>query len=207
MPLGALAVPGDLIINSGASVTQATNFNASIANTSNVTINGGGVLTLTGSNTLANLIFNNDGGTATPTVTTGGTLVPFAPQQRSLNLLAEGDDSLVDKPLADRRKRLEKFWKSTSSASLHLSPATTKRAEALGWLKALGGAGLDGLIAKRKDEPYHPGERAGMVFLRSTSRTSTVHRLLSFFYRIRIRSIGLGALAARRARAGLLVLA
>jgi autotransporter-associated beta strand protein len=75
MPLGALAVPGDLIINSGASVTQATNFNASIANTSNVTINGGGSLTLTGSNTLANLTFNNNGGTVTPTVTTGGTLV------------------------------------------------------------------------------------------------------------------------------------
>jgi len=74
VPLGALVVPGDIIINNGGSVTQVTN-NASIANTSSVTINGGGALTLTGSNTLANLIFNNNGSTATPTVTTGGTLV------------------------------------------------------------------------------------------------------------------------------------
>ena len=73
VPLGALVVPGELIINSGASVNQVTN-NASIANTSNVTINGGGALTLTGSNTLANLIFNNNGGTDTPT-----TPLPWAP--------------------------------------------------------------------------------------------------------------------------------
>ena len=79
------------------------------------------------------------------------------------DLLAEDDESLIEKPLADRRKRLEKFFKGQEIAGLHLSPATTKRPEALGWLKELAGAGLDGLIAKRKDEPYRAGERAGMV--------------------------------------------
>ena len=40
-----------------------------------------------------------------------------------------------------------------------LSPATGDRREALGWLKRTGGA-LDGVIAKRLDQPYQPGERA-----------------------------------------------
>ena len=42
---------------------------------------------------------------------------------------------------------------------LLLSPATTDEGEALGWLKRSGGA-LDGVIAKRLDQPYRPGERA-----------------------------------------------
>ena len=42
-----------------------------IAATSNVTINGGGMLTLVGTNTLNSLTFNNTGGTATPTVAVG----------------------------------------------------------------------------------------------------------------------------------------
>lgn len=67
---GAIQIPGNLVINNGATVTQSTN-NGSISASSNVTINGGGVLTLTGHNTLASLTINNNGGTATPTVTPG----------------------------------------------------------------------------------------------------------------------------------------
>ncbi len=39
-----------------------------------VTLNGGSTLTLAGNNTLTGIAFNNNGGTATPTVATGGTL-------------------------------------------------------------------------------------------------------------------------------------
>jgi autotransporter-associated beta strand protein len=70
--LGGIQVPGNLILNN-ASATQNTN-NGSIASTSNVTINGGGVLTLVGANTLSSITFNNTGGTATPSVT-GGTII------------------------------------------------------------------------------------------------------------------------------------
>lgn len=83
------------------------------------------------------------------------------------DLLAEEDASLVELPLSDRRKRLEKFFKGQDIGGLHLSPATARRTEALSWLKELAGAGLDGLIAKRKDEPYHVGERAGMVKIKT----------------------------------------
>jgi ATP-dependent DNA ligase len=42
---------------------------------------------------------------------------------------------------------------------LHLSPVTQDRDVALGWLERSGGA-LDGVIAKRADQEYRPGERA-----------------------------------------------
>ncbi|MCX6850547.1 MAG: autotransporter-associated beta strand repeat-containing protein [Verrucomicrobia bacterium] len=70
--LGGIQVPGNLILNN-ANATQITN-NGSIAPTSNITINGGGVLTLVNQNTFQSLTFNNSGGSATPTVT-GGTIV------------------------------------------------------------------------------------------------------------------------------------
>ena len=70
--LGGIIIPGNLILNNAAA-TQATGMNGSISSTSNVTLNGGSVLTLVGQNTLQSITFNNIGGTATPTVT-GGTL-------------------------------------------------------------------------------------------------------------------------------------
>ena len=39
-------------------------------------------------------------------------------------------------------------------------PVTEKRVEAERWLKGAGGGELDGVVAKRLDEPYRPGERA-----------------------------------------------
>jgi autotransporter-associated beta strand protein len=69
--LGGIMVPGNLILNN-ANATQATH-NGSIASTSNVTLNGGSVLTLVGQNTFQSVTFNNIGGTTTPQVT-GGTL-------------------------------------------------------------------------------------------------------------------------------------
>jgi ATP-dependent DNA ligase len=66
---------------------------------------------------------------------------------------------LTGQPLADRRKRLESFFARNRVAGLHLSPVTTDREVALGWLRRSGGA-LDGVIAKRLDLEYRSGERA-----------------------------------------------
>jgi ATP-dependent DNA ligase len=73
-------------------------------------------------------------------------------------LSLDGDD-YADRPLEERRGALEAFFKTLDEPKLKLSPATTDRETALGWLERSGGA-LDGVIAKRLDQPYKPGERA-----------------------------------------------
>ena len=62
-------------------------------------------------------------------------------------------------PLAERRGRLEAFVRANPSPALRLSPVTCDPARAREWLAETGGA-LDGVVAKRLDEPYRPGERA-----------------------------------------------
>ena len=47
-----------------------------------------------------------------------------------------------------------------SRSPVHLTPATTDRAQAQDWFERFEGAGLDGVIAKRLDAPYQPGKRA-----------------------------------------------
>jgi ATP-dependent DNA ligase len=66
---------------------------------------------------------------------------------------------LAAEPLSARRKALEQILARESEPSLRLSPATSDRDMALGWLDRGGGA-LDGVIAKRLDQAYRPGERA-----------------------------------------------
>ena len=73
--------------------------------------------------------------------------------------LALGEERLVDRPLAERRAALERFHAGTSEESLLLSPFTEDCDLARAWLDMAGGA-LDGVIAKRRDGPYEPGERA-----------------------------------------------
>ena len=75
------------------------------------------------------------------------------------DLLSLGGDDYSDKPLSERRPALESFFDATNVQQLKLSPATTNRDNALSWLERSGGA-LDGVIAKRLDQPYKPGERA-----------------------------------------------
>jgi autotransporter-associated beta strand protein len=68
---GTIPAGGLTINNSTVTATTAVN---QIASANDVTINGGGVLTLGNfANTLNSLTFNNTGGTATPTVTIGTT--------------------------------------------------------------------------------------------------------------------------------------
>ncbi|HSN87238.1 MAG TPA: ATP-dependent DNA ligase [Thermoanaerobaculia bacterium] len=79
-------------------------------------------------------------------------------------LVDDNGKSLADLPLETRRERLERlFEKIPEGGSVHLSPATSERKTAEGWIKNLGGAGLDGVVAKRLEEPYASGERTAMV--------------------------------------------
>ncbi len=77
----------------------------------------------------------------------------------AFDLLAEGDESLLNKPLKERRQRLEKLL-GPKPESIRISPVSKDREVALGWLEEYRGTGLDGIVAKRVDSIYHPGERA-----------------------------------------------
>jgi ATP-dependent DNA ligase len=78
-------------------------------------------------------------------------------------LVGEDGKALIEQPQRERRPALETFARKhlRGVPRLRLSPATTKLADAKGWLKRVG-ASLDGIIAKRRDLPYQSGERTGM---------------------------------------------
>jgi ATP-dependent DNA ligase len=70
--------------------------------------------------------------------------------------LAAGGRDLMAAPLTERRAALEGL--RLAGEDVLLSPFTQDRERALGWL-GRAGAALDGVIAKRADGPYLPGER------------------------------------------------
>lgn len=74
---------------------------------------------------------------------------------------AEGK-SLVEQPLEERRKALEKFSKKFLKRNeiIRLSPFTDDLKVAREWFHM--GIALDGVVAKRRDLPYQSGERTGM---------------------------------------------
>jgi ATP-dependent DNA ligase len=76
------------------------------------------------------------------------------------DMLVDTDGTLMtDQPLSRRRATLEAFHDRHGGPGLLLSPYTLKSTCAAEWLAAAGGA-LDGVVAKRVDAPYAPGERA-----------------------------------------------
>ena len=79
------------------------------------------------------------------------------------DLLLADSEILAKGPLAARRKLLEGFAHKylRGHKSIRLSPVTTRIADAKKWLKQVG-ATLDGIIAKRRDQPYESGTRHGM---------------------------------------------
>jgi ATP-dependent DNA ligase len=77
----------------------------------------------------------------------------------AFDLLAEGDADLRDLPFAQRRARLAKVLEG-SAAPLLVTPLTDDAGVARGWLGALAGAGIDGVVAKGVDLRYQPGRRA-----------------------------------------------
>ncbi len=74
-------------------------------------------------------------------------------------LLGESGRSLIEKPLSERRAALELLHERERSSDVQLSQATRDGAIAKSWL-AQAGAAIDGVVAKRVDDPYRPGERA-----------------------------------------------
>jgi len=76
----------------------------------------------------------------------------------AFDCLADGDDDLRERPLSERRTRLERLL-ADAPASVLLTPATDDPAIAQRWFEVFEGAGLDGVIAKRADLHYLPGKR------------------------------------------------
>lgn len=75
-------------------------------------------------------------------------------------LVSRENRNLLQEPLLRRREALEQFYLALKNPGLlRLSPYTRARSEAVRWLNHAGGA-LDGVVAKRIDQPYISGERA-----------------------------------------------
>jgi ATP-dependent DNA ligase len=73
----------------------------------------------------------------------------------AFDLLAEGDESLLEAPLSERRARLEGI---AAAIGLELTPLTPDEAQAEKWLSS-----IEGVMAKQLDAPYIPGKRKGMA--------------------------------------------
>lgn len=71
------------------------------------------------------------------------------------DLLAEGNESLLEAPLRERRRRLEEL---APAAGLELTPLTPEAEQAERWLSS-----IEGVMAKDLDAPYVPGKRKGMA--------------------------------------------
>jgi ATP-dependent DNA ligase len=76
----------------------------------------------------------------------------------AFDLLAIGDEALVELPFAQRRRRLEEAL-AGARARIHLTPITTDAGTAAEWFSVFEGAGLDGVVAKGAEAPYLPDQR------------------------------------------------
>jgi ATP-dependent DNA ligase len=76
----------------------------------------------------------------------------------AFDLLAEDDEVLLERPFGERRALLEQL---VPAASVELCPQVRTAGEAEAWLHE-----YEGVIAKRLDAPYLPGERKGMQKVR-----------------------------------------
>ncbi|MEA2568230.1 MAG: hypothetical protein QOI24_231 [Acidobacteriota bacterium] len=82
----------------------------------------------------------------------------------AFDLLCAKGNVLTTEPIETRREKLEAFFGAIDEdGPIKLSPATTDRKVALDWFSKFGSAGLDGVMAKLLGEPYHSGDREGMV--------------------------------------------
>ena len=74
------------------------------------------------------------------------------------DVLALGGDDLSGRPLRDRLEALDGLV--LDGPRVHATPRTRDAAVARDWFEAFEGAGLDGVVAKRLDDPYQPNKRA-----------------------------------------------
>jgi ATP-dependent DNA ligase len=76
----------------------------------------------------------------------------------AFDLLALGDESLLETPFAERRARLESAL-SGVRAPVYVTAVTQDADTAQRWFDTFEGAGLDGVVAKTADLPYGPDQR------------------------------------------------
>jgi ATP-dependent DNA ligase len=83
----------------------------------------------------------------------------------AFDLLADAEGhSLLGTSFSERRRALELFFShNPKQAKFVLSRATTSHSTAKAWLNGRD-HGLDGIVAKRLDLPYQPGQRAMLKF-------------------------------------------
>ncbi|MDR7385373.1 ATP-dependent DNA ligase [Promicromonospora iranensis] len=86
------------------------------------------------------------------------------------DVLALGDESLVDRPLVERLEALDGL--GLTGPLVFATPRTQDAAVAEEWFGSFEGAGLDGVVAKPADGPYAPNKRA-MLKIKHT-RTADV---------------------------------
>jgi ATP-dependent DNA ligase len=84
----------------------------------------------------------------------------------AFDLLAEGDEVLMELPYTERRKRLEKVVKKP----VRLTPCVPDADGAQQWFSGRS----EGVIAKKADAPYAPGERTGMLKIKRLRTADTV---------------------------------
>ncbi|MBO4209485.1 ATP-dependent DNA ligase [Micromonospora echinofusca] len=89
----------------------------------------------------------------------------------AFDLLALGDEALLELPYPQRRARLEAALAHVRPP-VHVTQISTDAATARRWFEVFEGAGLDGLIAKPADLPYEPGKR--LMFKVKHARTADV---------------------------------
>ena len=76
----------------------------------------------------------------------------------AFDLLALGDESLMDTPLGERRRRLDEVLAGVQ-APVHRTSVTDDPAVAREWFGTFEGAGLDGVVAKPVEGAYEPDRR------------------------------------------------
>ncbi|MGM7679916.1 ATP-dependent DNA ligase [Microbacterium sp. A94] len=106
----------------------------------------------------------------------------------AFDLLALGEEMLLDEPFAQRRARLEELL-APAQHPLHLTRTTTDRDTAVRWLAEFEGAGLDGIVAKPLDQPYAPGKRTLIKVKHARSAD-----VVALGYRIHKSGSGVGSL-------------
>src|SRR4029453_8740537 len=76
------------------------------------------------------------------------------------DLLARNGKDLRDRPYRKRRRKLEKLLARGLPDGLVLTPPPPDAPAARSWMLGHGGTGIEGVVAKRLEQPYRPGVRA-----------------------------------------------
>ncbi|MEU9884288.1 ATP-dependent DNA ligase [Sphaerisporangium sp. NPDC051011] len=76
----------------------------------------------------------------------------------AFDLLAIGDENLMETPFGERRARLVGALADAGDL-IRLTPVTSNDERAAEWFEMFEGAGLDGIVAKHSDQPYEPDKR------------------------------------------------